>query len=216
MNGFVGAASGQYTQYWPVKNESGEEIPPFACMRIVGTFMAGYDPEEPWNGTNYRAGVGFRVMKPNTFGSQTSHIFNGPRPIPTSGIGEASVGLIMFGKSASGSLTNGSPCGPRNGSWYLHPSTGGFVCWEGNWADFDNNIYRVVQQPLLTLVGKADNAIASNTSGDVTVYWGGATATTGEKVSAYNRGGDGQAVDALDWVHMIWSGDGFWEIIRSS
>jgi hypothetical protein len=217
MNGFVGAASGQYQQFWPVQNVSGEEIPPFACMRIVGTsvLIGG-------------GSVGFYVDKPNEFGAQHRHIFNSGRPIQYTGSwwldrGEAVIGPILTAvyESGDGIPSFGQHWGPRSGSWKLRKSTGGFMIADNGYAtssDDTNAIVRVVPAPMLSITGKTDASIFKGTPGDVSIYWsdtGSALTDTGVNVLAYNRC---ETVSSGKWVHLSYrpwydSSAAQWEIV---
>jgi len=197
---FATMSSALNSQRWPVRNDSGEEIPPFACMRITGTIaMASGE-------------IGFLVNKPNAFGAQYSHIFNGPIPIKASGTstqinGEGTIGLAVAAlyDSADGTPAFGQSWGPRDSTWKLKKNTGGFRVMDYYTPDTANSVVVVQSVPMLSMIGKTDAPISSGTSGTVSIYWsslgyGGLTDTT-VNVIAYNRFAD---VATGKWVSMTW------------
>lgn len=203
MSEFATMSSALNSQRWPVRNASGEEIPPFACMKIVGTreFASGE--------------IGFYVQKPDAFGAQYSHIFNGPRSIRATGTpdqltGEGTIGFAVAAlyDSADGTPAFGESWGPRSGTWKLKKNTGGFRVVDGyvtGRVDTTNSVVLVQPVPMLSMIGKTDSLIYSGTSGTVSIYWsslgyGGLTDTT-VNVIAYNRFAD---VATGKWVSMTW------------
>jgi hypothetical protein len=161
MNSFVGSSAGENQQYWPVKNESGEEIPAYACMRITGTFI----PFTTNDGSLVQPGVanyGFTVAKPNEWGAQFSHMFNGPMTIPIGQIGQGVFGKVMQGL-VHASFSVGARCGPINGSWTLQGGSGGFRVVESPFLRASGGTYAgivqtVIQEPLLFAYGTSANA----------------------------------------------------------
>ena len=209
---YTAGTAGNNLQVWPARNVGTEEIPPFACVKIDGMFWGGDDQ------------LGFNVSKPNTFGAQFGHAFNGPMPLPQTTI--PSYGQITFGPvavgvydTADGVPTLGEHWGPRNNDWKLRKSTGGFrvvaidnpSLYSGQRSDL-----MVVQPwPMLHLIGKLDSTIGSLNSGTVSIYWldspGVVLADTGVNITAYNRLHNSIATN--DWVSLQWHPWG-WEIIQ--
>ena len=203
MSEFATMSSALNSQRWPVRNASGEEIPPFACMKIVGTreFSSGE--------------IGFYVQKPDAFGAQYGHIFNGPRSISASGNstqinGEGTIGFAVAAlyDSADGTPAFGESWGPRSGTWKLKKNTGGFRVLDGyvtGRVDTTNSVVLVQSVPMLSMIGKTDSLIYSGTSGTVSIYWSssgsGGLADTTVNVIAYNRFAD---VATGKWVSMTW------------
>lgn len=209
MRRYNGSPAGSYLQAWPIRNVSSEEIPPYACMKIVG-YYAEND------------GIGFQVTKPDTFGAQWGHIFNGPRPILSStapGAQNLKVGEVFIGPLALAMYDDsaGEPgayehWGPRNNSWKLHRNTGGFLN-HGALSGESEKLCIVQQWPMLTLIGKSEG-LTQGTSGNVSIYWsnsdGLAAADTGVDISVYNRF---ETVAAGEWVALQWMPWG-WECVE--
>ena len=208
MRRYGGSPAGHNLQSWPVRNNSGETIPPFACMRIVGYYSAD-------------DAIGLQVAKPNTFGAQWGHIFNGPRPIPVpvsnGDWGEVSLGPLSL---ALYDDTSGDPVGglqehwgPRNNSWKLHPNTGGFVNHGPAPNAGDDKLCIVQQRPMLTLIGKSEG-LTQGIAGNVSIYWsntdGLAATDTGVDMLAYNRF---ETVASGKWVALQWMPWG-WECVE--
>ena len=161
--GLVGSSAAENQQWWPVRNDSGEEIPPFACMRITGMFA----PFTSSDGTFTRVGVanmGFTVSKPNTFASQYSHMFNGPVAIAAGAVGQGAYGQVMLGR---GNFSAGASVGPISGSWDLSGVSYGFTALDSLLNDifaYSGSVttVRVIQTPALFLRGTTDETIGSS------------------------------------------------------
>lgn len=89
-----------------VRNDSGEEIPAFACMQTTGTVED--------SGQNYIT-VGQPV---DTTGTAGAYVFNGISPIEIGGYGIAHDGPLcrMF---KTGTLSSGDKAQPVVGQWYI-------------------------------------------------------------------------------------------------
>lgn len=164
MLGFIGTAAAENQQWWPVRNDSGEEVPEFGCMRITGMFS----PFTSSDGSFQRVGVanmGFTIAKPNTFASQYSHLFNGPRPIAAGAVGQGVFGRVMLGQYSGSQPTAGSAIGPINGSWLLHGGSYGFTVMDATLRDtFAASVVpavRVIQSPALFLRGTAIDTLGT-------------------------------------------------------
>lgn len=99
----------------PCINESGEVIPPFACMEVDSTSIDGSD-------------VILHVIKPTTAGIAKGPgvlVFNGEIEIPIDGTGFSVLDDVCHAIEAS-SIGEGVECGPTNASWKLSASGGGY------------------------------------------------------------------------------------------
>ena len=209
---YTAGPAGNNLQVWPARNPGTEEIPPFACVKVDGAMFRGDDQ------------IIFNLSKPDTFGAQWGHAFNGPRPLAVGGgddYGQITVGPLAVGMydTADGTPEIGQFWGPRSGDWKLRKSTGGFrvvsIATANEYPDQRTDLVVVQQWPMLHLVGKADAAIGSAASGTVSIYWrdtSGVTLTdTTVNITAYNRLEN--SIAANDWVILNWFSWG-WEIAR--
>jgi hypothetical protein len=93
-----------------VRNDSGEEIPAYACLQTTGTVEEG--------GQNF-----ITVDKPvDASGAAGSYLFNGQEPIAASG--EQSYGIAHDGPlcrmlTDGATLSSGDKCRPVVGEWYI-------------------------------------------------------------------------------------------------
>lgn len=190
-------------------NESGEQIPAFACMRITGMMTLG--------GRNI-----VKVAKPNTYGSQYMHRLNGPLPVEIGkyGICTRSAGAAALYDTADGTPAFGERWGPRDATWKLKKNTGGWMVM-GN-ADATNGVVIVQQAPMLSFHGVTDAAHNKDAGGTVSIHYrSGATAYTDTTVnmsSVFNAFGN---VASGKDVRCQWdddgttSGVGWWEIVAA-
>jgi hypothetical protein len=90
-----------------VRNDSGEEIPAFACLQTTGTTEAG--------GQNY-----ITVDQPvDTDGTSGGYLFNGIAPIEIGGYGIAHDGPLCRMLTDGVPLNSGDKCQPVVGEWYI-------------------------------------------------------------------------------------------------
>jgi hypothetical protein len=185
MIGLLGTSAGENQQYWPVKNNSGEQIPAFACMRITGMF-APFNQLDGSGGISRvgYANMGFTVGKPDTYGAQYSHLFNGPIPIPAESVGQGTLGQVMMAAYSGGSPTVGNQIGPISGSWLLNTSSIGFQVVDVLLSETDGGVspnVRVIATPGIFARGTYDgagNATVNGTSYTVPVTYTGANGDT--------------------------------------
>lgn len=194
-------------QWLTFRNDSGEEIPAFACMRCTG--LALIDD----------GSVVLKMAKPNTYGAQFGHYFNGPIKIASGlyGLCTRSPAAAAVYDSVDGTPAFGEQWGPRSGTWKLKKNTGGFeVLGVTNTTD---KIVCVHPAPMLTVHGVTDAAVSKNGNVGVSVYVKTSTTypyytDTGEFVPASNSFGD---IPSGRDVVCRWEANdgsnGYWEII---
>lgn len=186
-------------------NNSGEEIPPFACIRVSATITR--------NNRN-----GFYASKPNTYGAQFSHRFNGPTKVAAGNWGVCTIGPQSFAlyDSADGSPGFGESWGPRSGTWKLKKNTGGFRIL-GN-ADTSNTVVWVQPFPMLRVHGQTDAAHAKDATGVVSIFYRSASGTytdSGENFTNVLNSFCSITAANKD-VEMVWdggNGSDYWSIV---
>lgn len=147
------------------KNDSGETIPPFACMRVKGV--------EALSGNR----IAIKMGKPDTYGSQLSHYINGPIEVANGKYGSCTNVFPAIVKAGSGTLTNGTLWGPRSGGWTIEKETGGFVVV----SEHSSGFAIVNRLPMLAFTGRFDADVAQGATGTVSVYWHGSD--TGQNIT---------------------------------
>jgi hypothetical protein len=191
-------------QWQEFRNDSGEEIPAFGCVRITGMTTRG--------DRNL-----LTVSKPNTYGAQYSHRINGPLPVGIGAYGICCIGpqVAALYDTADGSPIFGDRWGPRDATWKLKKNTGGFQIL-GN-LDTSNGICIVSPCPMLEFVGKTDAAVTKSSSVTVSIWTGasGAESDSGVNMtSVYSRYAD---VGTGKWVRCAINLQGTmataWELI---
>jgi hypothetical protein len=201
MNSFVGTSAGENQQYWPVRNDSGEEIPAYACLRITGTFIPFTSGDESFRQVGV-ANYGFTVGKPNEWGAQFSHMFNGPVPIAIGQIGQGVFGKVMQGL-VTGILNVGDRLGPTNGSWELNGSSGGFRVVESALLRVGGaaSLKCVIQEPLIFAYGTSANVGGTQCNAQRTSTTSSFTISTTPLSSTTIGNGDSVS---LHWSGGIW------------
>jgi hypothetical protein len=119
QSGFVvpqaGRAPRELQQATPifVRNDSGEQVPAFACLQSTGTVESG--------GQNY-----IKIDKPaDTTGTSGAYLFNGVAPIEPGGFGVAHDGPVV--RMLSSTSTSGAKLVPVVGSWTVAAGDGPFT-----------------------------------------------------------------------------------------
>lgn len=137
------------------RNDSGEEIPANGCMRITGSATVG--------GQQYLI-----AEKPNTYGSQYLHWFNGDQPVADGKFGTCYKGSFVRAlyDTADGTPAVGERWGPRSGTWKLKKNTGGWQILGGH----SSGIVTVQHAPMLRFIGRLTTAAQMNSRVDVTIY----------------------------------------------
>jgi hypothetical protein len=138
------------------RNDSGEEIPANGCMRITGSATVG--------GQQYLI-----AEKPNTYGSQYLHWFNGDQPVATGKFGTCYKGSFVRAlyDTADGTPAVGERWGPRSGTWKLKKNTGGWQILGGH----SSGIVTVQHAPMLRFIGKTKSAVIFGSTVDVTIWY---------------------------------------------
>lgn len=113
-----------------VYNASGEEVPPYACMQIDGTYEGPDD-------LTY-----IRVIKPDTLCGE--YMFNGPHEIDADGYGWGyRFGLVIMQGNAS-SYNACNRYAPVVGQWYVTDSPGPFLVYGPHTAGDNCVVGRIV------------------------------------------------------------------------
>jgi hypothetical protein len=180
-------------QWREVYNDSGEEIPAFAIMRISGARKQNDQ-------------FVLEVKQPDTFGSQGQHVVNGPQKIATGKYGQclrADLVSVLY-DSADGTPAFGEQWGPRSGSWKLRKNTGGFVLI-GN-VNTTETIAVIQSSPMTTLRGTTDAAHNKGAAGTISIFMGNdnGTDTTVNMADVWNAFGN---VASAKRVLCTWQGD---------
>lgn len=187
------------------RNDSGEEIPAFACMRITGAEVVS------------TGRVTLTVGKPNTFGAQYNHVFNGPLKVANGkyGLCTRSDGAAALYDSADGTPAFGESWGPRDATWKLKKNTGGFLIEIV--TNSNDKIAAVKSCPWTSFQGKCDAAIAKNAKGTVSIYYRSSlTAYTDTTVNMDDVLNSSCAAASGDYVHCVWERDAsqpYWKMI---
>jgi hypothetical protein len=114
---------------WHVHNDSGEEIPAYACMQVTGT-------EELYEQTY------LLVDKPaDTDGTAGWFVFNGPNAIATGDEGTIQKGPVYRGFKNVGTASGGESWQPVVGQWYIESGGSQFVAAGDD--NVDDDVVRV-------------------------------------------------------------------------
>jgi hypothetical protein len=112
-NGLIVPQSGRGRQFIPplapiyVRNDSGEEIPAYACLQTTGTVEDG--------GQNF-----ITVDQPvDNTGDAGPYLFNGQEPIEIGGFGIAYDGPLTRMLTDGATLSSGDKCRPVVAEWYI-------------------------------------------------------------------------------------------------
>jgi len=188
-------------RWWPVRNNSGEEIPPFAVMRISG--------EETVGGRTR-----FIVAKPDSTFRRKGYLVNGPFAI---GIGKAGSGTrdtTYALCSSSASPVRDQWWGAKDGEWKLFQHRPGFLVL-GNYQGTGDGQRAIVEPFEVTeLWGTLDGAFAQGSSATMSIFFrDGATWTDSSmNVTVYDRLLKTGATDIASgkWAVAQWYCDRWW------
>ena len=116
------------------RNDSGEEVPRYACMQVTGTIESG--------GQNYCT-----IDKPvDTDATSGEYIFNGHEAVPAGGstaqYGTSQGGRLVRAIKESGTSTAGEKWNPVIGDWTIEQDDSGRFVMAGD-DDIDTDVARV-------------------------------------------------------------------------
>lgn len=181
----------------PFRNDSGEEIPPFAVLRPDGLV----DRTDEWC---------LKVKKPDSTFAQRYYV-NGPAAIPVDGFGMATDASYPAPvKRDTGTLTYGDGWGPSSGSWLLKRwYAGGFV------AQIESGDGRALfrQLEVVTVMATLDEDLEFEgiaTASIIGFEGEGTTHDSGANVESYDgllESGEklaSGAVVVLSWINGRW------------
>ncbi len=189
----------------PFRNDSGEEIPPYAVMRITGADVD--DPDDEQQVDNWF----LKVEKPNTT-FYREYLVNGPETVPYSGGGAEDFGVGYFlrdaryvsYREASGTPAYGEVWGPKADQWTLEKYRYGFTI-QGHATTIDDVNVVLATQHLVTKVrGTTDGAINKDSTGTVNLLDSNQV-DTGDNITSV-RNPFANVATGKD-VHVGWIGD---------
>jgi hypothetical protein len=113
------------------RNDSGEEVPRYACMQVVGTIESG--------GQNY-----LLIDKPaDTDASSGEYIFNGHFAVAADKFGTAQGGRLVRAIKADGTSTAGDKWNPVIDDWTIEKDDSGRFIMAGDNAELATDVARV-------------------------------------------------------------------------
>lgn len=166
-------------------NTTGVQVPAFAVMRI-----SDYKPPTANTSLSKKSEDILSIFQPSTFGSQHLHYINGPTPVDNNAFGLCTnqwPAWALYDQS-DGTPVIGDFWGPRNATWKLKKSTGGFRI--AGTPDTTNFIVPVVQAPMYQFYGKnTGSQVAKGSPCAVNVYTGtfGSETDSGVQLTALAR-----------------------------
>lgn len=112
-----------------IRNDSGEEIPRFACLQVTGSVEL--------NGQNY-----IKVVQPvDVTGAAGWYLFNGFAAVEIGGYGIAHDGPLVRMLTSGAAVVCGGRWRPTISQWYVTPSASGIFSAVGE-DDIDTNVMR--------------------------------------------------------------------------
>lgn len=156
-NGFVIPPSvkrGQVLQPTGIyfRNDSGGEVPAFACMEVTGTVEAGSQ--------NY-----ITITKPTS--SALTYLFNGQAPVADGDYGTAQSGPVYRVYKNTGTVTEGNRWAPTTSQWYLTKGAGQFVVLGSD--DIGTDAFRVMRDDVARLYRFTLNATLASGTADADI-----------------------------------------------
>jgi hypothetical protein len=113
------------------RNDSGEEVPRYACMQVIGTYESGAQ--------NY-----LLIDKPADMdASSGEYIFNGHYAVPNGEYGTSQGGRLVRASKASGTATAGDKWNPVVGDWTIEQDDSGRFVMAGDNEDLAIDVARV-------------------------------------------------------------------------
>lgn len=159
----------------PFKNDSGEAVPAYACMKVTGAEEGGV------TGAYYVV-----IDKPDSTGGP--FLFNGPLEVGTGKFGQAHSGIVRAAYN-TGTPAVGEIWGPKS-TWTLQAAGDPALEIYGEINAADDIVYGSMTFQSPTVLGKADAAITKDASGTVSIWAGSTLADTTENITAH-----------LIWMH---------------
>lgn len=197
-NGFVIKRPGRGEQFVPpdapiyVRNDSGEEIPPFACMQTSDTVDT--------SGQNYVV-----VVKPvDDDGSSGKYLFNSIAPIEVDGYGVSYAGPLVRMLTDGSAITCGDSWQPEVGEWAVTP--GGSLFTAVGEDDIETDVMRAFVNSggggAATIQFTVDSVA---TAGSSSPYNGKQVATVTIEVAPCSRSElIGTTAEVVDWSGCVW------------
>lgn len=187
-------------RYYPVLNDSGEIVPPYAVMRIYST--------------ETRAGrTRCIIRKPNT-DFQRLYLVNGPQRIgiDKTGSGHFDIAYALCESSVSPLLTQS--WGAVVDSWKLRAHRPGFFLLGNYQGDGDAQRAIVRPQEVLEVWGTLDGSLSQGGSATMSVFFrdGGSWTDSTMNITVYDRllKSGATAISSGKWVVASWYGDRWW------
>lgn len=171
--------------WFPVKNDSGETIPSFACMRITGM-------------ENTQGTPTYIVDKPS-INYQATYLINSSCQIAAGKYGRGTFGpyYCLIDPATSGA-SYGDGWGPTGEEWYLTELRPGFICYGNNQT---NGHKRAIMKHQLGL-------IQGKTSGSYVYIWGDSTTPAATTLKVDLACWMGTTLDdkkvTCAWINGIW------------
>lgn len=185
------------------RNDSGEEAPPFAIMRLAGVETV--------------AGRAVLICyKPNEDGG-TRYTFNGPCAVADGKYGfcTSDFPLMAYYDNTSGTPAINQEWGAKNGSWKITKYKPGYII-NGTAVDTTNfrvsirmEVKRWTRFSLYTSLSAGGSATA-----DVMAWTGAAYATTGQQITVYDFLGSFSGVYGDRGYAMKFADRDEWEVVQ--
>lgn len=195
-SGFVIEQPGRGKQFVPpeapiyIRNDTGEEIPPFACLQTTGTIDSG--------GQNY-----VTVDKPiDITGGAGWYLFNGVAPIEEGGFGIAYDGPLVRMLTNGATVTCGDYWQPSIGSFAVVP--GGKLFTAVGLDDIETNVMRAFVYKGSGTGRQIQGRLKSLTTPTSGPYTGKPVASILVEVAGCDDGAlIGDQVDVVDWSGCV-------------
>lgn len=179
-------------RWLPLRNDSGETLPAFACARITGvTIVEGQ--------------VVTTVAKPSTTLAR-HYLINGPSAVANGKYGSGTIdcpAYVLYDTADTPAFQEG--WGPKPSQWTIAKGFPGFTILGTNSGSGATSRTFALWEPITRLVGKADALVGSGSSGTVSIWIGGTVGSESDStinVTVYNRTGADLASGA--WCVVLW------------
>lgn len=188
-------------RWWPVRNTSSEDVPPYGIMRATGS--------ETKNGRTV-----YTIAKPNTTFGRFNYLINGPFVIKAGKYGSGTQDTAYALCSSSASPVLEQSWGVKPDEWKLFQHRPGFYML-GNYQG-EGEEQRAIVKPfeVTELWGTLDGAFAQGSSATMSIFFrDGATWTDSSmNVTVYDRLLKTGATDIASgkWAVAQWYCDRWW------